>query len=112
MDGSCGLHTQRLVVVKAAPYSAEVEFTRVTRYLPFCQCLAFADDLVLATSMANGLQELTERIKYALGLGGLQLNPVKCATLRIDNDGGAKRWVANPTEFLTLEGSVVTSPGT
>src|SRR6218665_1776458 len=43
------------------------------------RCLAFADDLVLVTSTVDGLQEQTERIKYALGLGGLSLNPAKCA---------------------------------
>ena len=71
------------------------------------QCLAFADDLVLVTSTVDGLREQTERIKYALGLAGLRLNPAKCATLRIDIDGGAKRWIANPTEFLTVDGSNV-----
>src|SRR6218665_1673497 len=71
------------------------------------RCLAFADDLVLVTSTVDGLQEQTERIKYALGLGGLSLNPAKCATLRIGIDGGAKRWIANPTEFLALDGTNV-----
>src|SRR6218665_3283180 len=71
------------------------------------RCLAFADDLVLVTSTVDGLQEQTERIKYALGLGGLSLNPAKCATLRIDIDSGAKRGIVNPTEFLTLDGTQV-----
>src|SRR6218665_1753435 len=71
------------------------------------RCLAFADDLVLVTSTVDGLREQTERIRYALGLGGLRLNPAKCATLRIDIDGGAKRWIANPTEFLTVDETMV-----
>lgn len=62
---------------------------------------------MLVTSTADGLQEQTERIKYALGLGGLRLNPAKCATLRIDIDSGAKHWIANPTEFVTLDESQV-----
>lgn len=66
------------------------------------RCMAFADDLVLIASSAEGLREQVQRVDDALHLGGLSLNPTKCASLRIDIDGKAKRWVVNPSSFLTI----------
>ena len=37
-----------------------------------------------------------------LGAGGLDLNPAKCATLSIEIDGKAKRWVVNPNARFTI----------
>ena len=52
------------------------------------RCLAFADDLVLIASTAEGLREQVTRVQRALALGGLRLNSAKCASLQIDIDGG------------------------
>src|SRR6218665_924153 len=67
------------------------------------RCLAFADDLVLVASTADGLRDQMARVIRGLHDGGLLINPAKCATLRIDVDGAAKRWVINSRSFLTLE---------
>lgn len=37
------------------------------------------------------------------------MNPAKCATLRIDIDGSAKRWVVYPSSFLTINDKDVKS---
>ena len=73
------------------------------------RCLAFADDLVLIASSVDGLREQVDRVQHALSLGGLRLNPAKSASLRIDIDGKAKRWVVNPSPILTIDGESVRS---
>src|SRR6218665_2474617 len=73
------------------------------------QCLAFADDLILVMSTADGMREQVVRITDALGQAGLRLNPAKCATLHIDIDGAAKRWVVNPTTLLNIDQQAVKS---
>lgn len=40
---------------------------------------------------------------------GLQLNEKKCATLSIQIDGKAQRWIANPNNILTIKGNPVTA---
>lgn len=73
------------------------------------RCLAFADDLVLVASSADGLRDLMTHVTEGLREGGLLINPAKCATLRIDIDGKAKRWIINPSSFLRLEGKEIKS---
>jgi len=71
------------------------------------RCLAFADDLVLIASSVDGLREQVDRVRNAISLGGLRLNPAKSASLRIDIDGKAKPWVVNPSPILTIDGESV-----
>ena len=71
------------------------------------RCMAFADDLVLIASSAEGLREQVRKVNEALHLSGLSLNPAKCATLRIDIDGAAKRWVVNPSPLVAIDGKDV-----
>src|SRR6218665_1130437 len=71
--------------------------------------MAFADDLVMIAPSAEGLREQVRKVNEALHLSGLSLNPAKCATLRIDIDGRAKRWVVNPSPWLTVDGKEVKS---
>lgn len=51
-----------------------------------------------------GLMPLQQCLEGA----GLQLNERKCATLYIQIDGKAQRWIANPNEILTINGKPVT----
>lgn len=59
--------------------------------------LALADDLVLASESDYGMVTLTEQLRAELAKAGLQINPTKSATARIQIDGKAKRWIANPS---------------
>ena len=67
------------------------------------RCLAFADDLVLVATSADGLRDQMFHVIEGLRNGGMLINPDKCASLRIDVDGRAKRWVVNPSPFLVLQ---------
>ena len=67
------------------------------------RCLAFADDLVLVASSAEGLRDQMFHVLEGLRNGGMLINPDKCASMRIDVDGRAKRWVVNPSPFLVLQ---------
>lgn len=71
--------------------------------------LAFADDLILTAASPRGLQEQVDRLKGCLEKAGLHLNESKCATMRIDIDGKGKKWIANPGEFLNINGKPVTA---
>jgi len=53
--------------------------------------LAFADDLVILSSTADGLQKNLDNISSNLGCSGLELNPAKCATFRLKIDGEKKK---------------------
>lgn len=69
--------------------------------------LAFADDLILTAASPRGLQEQVERLEVCLEITGLHLNESKCATMRIEIDGKGKKWIANPREFLSINGNSV-----
>jgi hypothetical protein len=71
------------------------------------RCLAFADDLVLVASTADGLRDQVARVIESLLAGGMRINPAKCSSLRLDVDGGAKRWVVNASPFLFHEGEQI-----
>ena len=65
--------------------------------------LAYADDVVLLASSPEGLQSQLDAFVKSLGRGGLEISAGvngKSASLRIDVDGKAKRWVVNPHDFL------------
>ena len=66
---------------------------------------AFADDLVLIAATPLGLHTLLESLDRALGLVGLEISAGpngKSASLQIDIEGKAKRWVVNPHPSLKL----------
>ena len=69
--------------------------------------LAFADDLATVASTREGQQALLDSVSGELGSSGLDLNPAKCATLSIEIDGKAKRWVVNPNAQFTVGGRVI-----
>jgi len=67
-------------------------------------CMGFADDLITISSTAAGQQRLLDTVSSELRLGGLALNPAKCATLSIVIDATAKRWVVDARPRLELDG--------
>ena len=54
-----------------------------------------------------GLQHLCGQFERSLGRCGLTLNVNKSWTLRIAVDGKAKRWVCEPTPFVSLAGGIM-----
>ena len=65
--------------------------------------LAYVDDVVLLASSLEGLQSQLDGFVKSLGRAGLEISAGvngKSASLRIDVDGKAKRWVVNPHDFL------------
>ncbi len=65
--------------------------------------LAYADDVVLLARTPEGLQSQLTAFTENLALGGLRISAGvdgKSASLRIDVDGKAKKWIANPHSFL------------
>lgn len=42
-------------------------------------------------------------------MAGLHLNETKCATMLIEIDVKGKKWIANPGEFLNINGKPVTA---
>jgi len=71
-------------------------------------CMAFADDLITISSTIMGQQRLLDKVSGELNLGGLALNPAKCATLNIAIDGEAKRWLVDARSRLVLDGEPLT----
>ena len=69
--------------------------------------LAFADDVIIVCESAIGCQHLCRQFERALGRCGLRLNADKSRTLRISVNGKAKKWVCDPTPFLSLAGGVL-----
>lgn len=69
--------------------------------------LAFADDLILTAASPRGLQEQINKLSEGLEKAGLHLNEVKCATMRIEFDGKAGKWIANPERFLLVNSNPV-----
>lgn len=73
--------------------------------------MAFADDVILISSTSDGLNEQVEMFSSRLVMCGLKLNPQKCASLRIDIDGNARRWVVNPQSTIAVNGTYITALG-
>jgi len=71
-------------------------------------CMAFADDLITMSFTIMGQQRLLDKVSRELHLGGLALNPAKCATLNIVIDGEAKRWLVDARSRLVLDGEPLT----
>lgn len=62
--------------------------------------LAFADDLIMAASTADGLQELIDHAETYLNSCGLRLNPAKCQSLSIQGQPKQKRTIIEDRRFL------------
>ena len=70
----------------------------------------FADDIVLYAVMPAGLQALADDLNHQLLLCGLEISTGltgKSASLRIDVDGRAKKWVVNPLPHLRVVGELI-----
>ena len=66
-------------------------------------CGAFSYDIALNAGSPSSLQCLFDDLSEESRLSGLELSAGltgKSACLRIDVDGKAKRWIANPNPFL------------
>ena len=71
---------------------------------------AFADDIALYAVTPAGLQALADDLNHELGLCGLEISTGlsgKSASLRIDVDGRAKKWVVNPLPYLRVAGELI-----
>lgn len=68
---------------------------------------AFADDLILLSRGGRAMQSKVGRLTESLGAAGLEVNQLKSASLRIQIDGKAKRWVVNDQKFLTIQGTAI-----
>ena len=87
--------------------SLDPEMGKVVGAGPRLNHLAFADDVVIIAESVVGLQHLCGQFERSLGRCGLTLNVDKCRTLRIATDGKAKRWVCDPTPFVSLAGGLM-----
>ena len=73
---------------------------------------AFADDIALFATTPRGLQMLASELEAQLALCGLSISSGpqgKSASLRLDVDGKAKKWVVNPHTYLRIAGDMVLS---
>ena len=69
--------------------------------------LAFADDLVLFPSTKAGLQRQIDLVVKAMAKCGLQLNPIKCATLGIVADTRRKKAMTETKNIAKINGIAV-----
>ena len=72
--------------------------------------LAYADDIALMATTPEGLQTQLDKFAASLAKSGLSISTGqggKSASLRIDIDGEAKKWVVNPTPFLNIDNSEI-----
>ena len=71
----------------------------------FLNDMAFADDMCLLATTPAGLQRNLDLLHNSLRASGMEISTGvggKSASLRIDIDGKAKRWVVNPNSHLTV----------
>ena len=71
---------------------------------------AFADDIALIARSLAGLQALADDLDRQLPLCGLELSTGlqgKSASIRLDIDGRAKRWIVYPYPYLQVRGELV-----
>ena len=70
----------------------------------------FADDIALIARSPAGLQALADDLDHQLTLCGLELSTGlqgKSASIRLDIDGKAKRWIVYPHPYLRVRGELV-----
>ena len=71
---------------------------------------AFADDIALFAATPRGLQALASELVFQLSLCGLTISSGpqgKSASLCLDIDSKAKKWVINPLPFLRVVNDTV-----
>jgi hypothetical protein len=71
--------------------------------------LAFADDVSLVAETSRAMTALVAAFEKGLALVGLKPNEVKSASLRITGVGKRKKWICDPSPFLTLNDRPVPS---
>ena len=94
-------------VIDWALASLDTEMGKVVGGGPRLNHLAFADDVVTIAESVVGLQHLCGQFERSFGRCGLTLNVEKSRTLRIAINGQAKRWVCEPTPFVSLAGGIM-----
>ena len=71
---------------------------------------AFEDDTALFATTPMGLQSLAKELEFHLALCGLSMSSGmegKSASMRIDIDGEAKKWVVHPHPYLRIAGDIL-----
>ena len=71
---------------------------------------AFVDDIALIAKSPAGLQALADDLDRELTLCGLELSTGlqgKSASIRLDIDGRAKKWIVYPRPYLRVRGELV-----
>ena len=72
--------------------------------------LAFADDIGLLSRTPTGLQSQINMFSEHLTKCGLYISAGqngKSASMRINVDGKRKKWVVNPSDYLCMDGNVI-----
>ena len=71
---------------------------------------AFADDIALFAATPRGLQALASELESQLAMRGLSISSGprgRSASMHLDIDGKAKKWVINPLSYLRVAGAIV-----
>ena len=100
------------IIYVANAHIRKVKFPKTIRHtseeLRICKVyLAFADDLVLFPSTKAGLQRQIDLVVKAMAKCGLQLKPIKCATLGIVADTRRKKAMTETKNIAKINGIAV-----
>ena len=100
------------IIYVANAHIRKVKFPKTIRHtseeLRICKVyLAFADVLVLFSSTKAGLQWQIDLVVKAMAKCGLQLNPIKCATLGIVADTRRKKAMTETKNIAKINGIAV-----
>ena len=100
------------IIYVANAHIRKVKFPKTIRHtseeLRICKVyLAFADVLVLFASTKAGLQRQIDLVVKAMAKCGLQLNPIKCATLGIVADTRRKKAMTETKNIAKINGIAV-----
>jgi hypothetical protein len=80
--------------------SSDIGFTLNNNTIP---SLAFADDLAVIAETGSACEAQLNTLLTVLNKGGLEVNHVKCAALRIEVNRKSKKWFINPS-LISIQG--------